>query len=192
MHGRARRTRIPYGVGYGVVAALGRAVRAQCPASPTWGASSWSEPAQDRGNGQHRRDVDGPRFVAGGDAPVLLEPVDVALDHIALAVGTMGDARVWDLLGRSQDDRPDPTLFHVAPDGRAAIALTARNSLRPVARSSSSWPLDRSALHQDRQHWLLMSLALREHESQRQAAALAPEMDLRAVPAAAAAKGLGY
>ena len=122
---------------------------------------------------------------------MLLEAVDQPLYDVALPIRDVIEARLWDFIALRWDDDSDPTTFQVVAHCRAAVALIARNPVRSNPWSASSWPFDRSPLHQGRQHWLLVAFSSGQYEHQRLAAALGPEMDLRAVAAAAPAKCLG-
>jgi hypothetical protein len=132
----------------------------------------------------------GELVIAGGEAAVLLEPTDQALDDIAFAVGAPVH-QAWSGFGRElRDDRGDAVSAEMIADRPAGIATIGQERPRPPARPATARAFDRAGGHQGRERSLLVPLARGQDEGERPAAALAAQMQLAAEPTARAAEGL--
>lgn len=130
-------------------------------------------------------------LVAGGDGPVLLEPVDQPFDDVALAVGRAVEADAAARLGaEAGDDRADPAAPQVGADRPAGVALVADDPLGAEAGAAAARPPDGPALQQRGDLGRLVPLPRRQDDADGLAGALGPEVDLGREAAAAAAEGL--
>ncbi len=80
-------------------------------------------------------------LVAGRDRPVLREPVDRALDLVALPIGVPVEAdpppRFVPLAG---NHGPDPAAAQIAPNPAAGVALVARDPVGPQPGANAFVP----------------------------------------------------
>jgi hypothetical protein len=130
-------------------------------------------------------------FVAGGDGPMLLEPVDQPFDLIAFTVGGPIEADPTPGLGfEAGNDRADPPPAQVRPDRPARIPLVTDDALRSDARPVAVRPLDGPAFQQRGDLGRLVALAGGQDEADRLAAPFGAEMDFGREAAAGAAEGL--
>ncbi len=92
----------------------------------------------------------GQLLVTGGDRPVPLEPVDEALDPVALPVGGAVEPPGAALVAPGRDHRadPPPQLTLRLP---AAVALVPGHALGAQLRPPAPRPLDRPRVQQRRQ-----------------------------------------
>lgn len=140
--------------------------------------SSNGQPEEDGGDGEERMKGFLEFVVAGGDGPVLLEPVDRALDRVALPVGGTVKAYAAARLPRlARDDRSDPALTQIGADGLAGVAHVPGHARRPDPRSASP-PCHRSPLQQRLGLSRLMPLSRRQHPGDGLAAPLGPQVEL--------------
>src|SRR5437016_4869411 len=94
-----------------------------------------SQVPADEGKGDEAQEVDGELVVAGGEVPVLLEPVHAPLDDAPLAVRTLvqwGLAVAFDLVAPLRDDRDDLAVGQPSRDRRVAVPLVAGDFPGPV------------------------------------------------------------
>ena len=146
--------------------------------------------------------ADGQLVVAGGDGPVVLEPSDGPLDHVALAVAHQIDPRwaapAWSppgpgglLVGPLGDGVGDPALAQQPPTGAVAVAAVGDQMRRALARPSCpAWAGDSDGVQQRLQLGALVALAGGDQHPQRAPAAIAGEMELGGEPASATAQCL--
>jgi hypothetical protein len=132
----------------------------------------------------------GELVVAGGDGPELLEPVDQALDAVAVALGRPVESRTAALALLGRDDRPDAALAEALASGPAAVALVARHPLGAEARTPAPGPFDGAAVEQVGQGHLLVALPSGQDRDDRLAAGFSAEVNLRAEAALAPAERL--
>src|SRR6266700_974384 len=155
----------------------------------------WSCPEQNHGDRHHRLVVDRALLVAGGDPPVLLEPVEAALDPVALAVGGLVEAGLAGLVGFGGDHHPDPAAAQPGPHDREAVALVASDPLGPdpgpttpraAGGAAGAGSFDRRAGKQRLDLGDLVALATGEGRGHRLAAAFDAQVQLGGVAATAA------
>src|SRR6187549_3764003 len=103
-----------------------------------------SEPEQAHADGEHGEVVDAALFVAGGDTPELLEPVDQPLDAVAFSVGLAVERRVARLVALGRDHRPNAAAPDPPSGGGAAVALVAGHPAGPQAGSAAALAPDRA------------------------------------------------
>src|SRR4029078_6105802 len=97
-----------------------------------------SEPEQAHADGENGEVVDAALFVAGGDTPELLEPVDQPLDAVAFSVGRAVERRVARLVALGRDHRPNAAAPDPPSGGGAAVALVARHPAGPQAGAAAA------------------------------------------------------
>jgi hypothetical protein len=141
--------------------------------------------------------ADGEFVVAGGDGPVLLEPGDRPLDHVALPVAHQVDHRRPAtpsatpsagglLVGPLRDGVGDPPLAQQPAAGGVAVAAVGDEMGWPFARATQGRPGHPDGVQQRLQLGALMALASSDQHHQRPAAAITSQMELgrQATPAA--------
>jgi hypothetical protein len=153
------------------------------------------EPDDDGSDHDHRPIVGGALFVAGSQAPPLLEAVDAALDHVAACVGRLveGERATWPFvashpliaaLGNGVRDVP---LAQEPPTARVAVAFVSDDAIRPSARPSPPTGAGHAdALKHGCQLGAVMALSWGDHDRERPSRAVAGQMELGRQPAAAA------
>jgi hypothetical protein len=145
------------------------------------------QPEHNRCDEQHRMIVLGSLFIAGGNAPKLLEPIDQPLHLIAQSVdGTIKRSRaVFTALAR--DGAANPVLPQVLAVRQTTVPLIPDQPVRASFGPPGSWPLNRALLQQGHQQRSLMPLSRRQEPREGLALALGPQMDFGAEAALAAA-----
>ncbi len=128
-------------------------------------------------------------FIARGQAPPLLEPIDQPLHLVPFSVDRAVEWPATALVGLAGDRDADAASPQVRPDLPAAVALVAHDPLRTQAGPPAARPLDRPLRHELREGGRLMALARGEHEGDGLAVALAANVDLGAEAALAPAEG---
>src|SRR5215212_9568209 len=120
--------------------------------------------------------VDGAFLVASCDAARLLEPVDQALDAVALAIGGAIEAGIAALIAFSWDHWGDTTASQAAARGRTGIGFVAGNLERAQPRPASPRSADRPLIEQPLQGDLLLAFAAGQHCCNRAAVALGTQV----------------
>ena len=136
----------------------------------------------DEGEGDEAHEVGVEFVVAGGEVAVLLEPVHAPLDDTPLSIRTLVQRRfavASDLIAALGDHRHDLAVGHPPRHRRVAVALVARELLRPV---HAARPLHR--FHHRLERLALVALSRRHHRRERHAATVGDQVQLR-TPAAA-------
>src|SRR3954453_14803084 len=147
-------------------------------------------PEKNRSDGDHSEIVGGTLFISCGDASKALQPVDQALDDVALAVCLAVEVGLAALVGFGRDHRRDAALAQSEPDAPAAVGLVTSQLGRPQARPSPADAPDCAAIDQGGDLLAVMHLAAGQGERDRLAVALAAHMDLGREAAARAAERL--
>src|SRR5687767_14860098 len=129
--------------------------------------------------------------VAGGQAAELLAAGDQVLHAVAPSIERPIEGAAPSLVGLARDGDPDPAAAAPVADALTAVALVARHALGTHPRPAAAGTPHRALGQQPREHRRLVRLAGREHQRQRLAAALGPEMDLGGEAALATAERLG-
>src|SRR3954469_15670048 len=160
-----------------------------------WGSSARAclqslNPEKDCSDGDHGEIVGGTLFVSGGDASKVLQPVDHALDDVALAVCLAVEVGLAPLVGLGRDHRGDAALAQGLPDAPAAVGFVAGQLGRPQARPALADAADRAAVNRGGDRLAVMHLAAGQGERDRLAVALAAHVDLGRETAARAAQRL--
>ena len=132
----------------------------------------------------------GELVVAGGEATVLLQAADQALDDVALAVGAPVHQAGPGLGGELRDDRGDAAAAEMIADRPAGVAAIGQQRSGSAAWPARAGTLDRTGGQQRRERGLLVALAGGQDEGDRPAAALAAQVQLAAEAAARAAERL--
>src|SRR3954468_4388598 len=136
-----------------------------------------SKPEKDCSDGDHGEIVGGTLFVSGGDASKVLQPVDHALDDVALAVCLAVEVGLATLVGLGRDHRGDAALAQGLPDAPAAVSFVAGQLGWPQARPALADAADRAAVDQGGDRLAVMHLAAGQGERDRLAVALAAHVD---------------
>jgi len=120
-----------------------------------------------------------PLVVAAEDAAALLEPADAALDDVPLAVGVLIERPVAIGVGdAARDHSLDTTPAEQVPDRLDVVALVPRELVGPVACTLSR-PGKPGCLEYVEEEAALMGLTRADDDTQRSAAAIADQVDLR-------------
>jgi hypothetical protein len=91
-----------------------------------------SKPEKNRSDGNHGEIVGGTLFVPCGDPSKVLQPIDQALDDVALAVCLAVEAGLAVLVGLGRDHRDDAALPQGKPDrGRFGIRVKSGHKPKP-------------------------------------------------------------
>jgi hypothetical protein len=130
-------------------------------------------------------------FIACGQAPKRLTPIDEPLNAIAQAVDGAIERPLVTLILLARDRDPDPMLAGILPYVPAAVPFIAHDAMGSALRTAWSTPLDGTALHELFEDHCLVPLPRREDESHQLAIPVGPEVDLGAEPAPATAEGFG-
>jgi hypothetical protein len=146
--------------------------------------------------------ADGEFVVAGGDRPVLLEPGDGPLDHVALPVAHRIDpgrpATPWasagsgrPLVGPLGDGVRDPASAQQLPAGGVAVAAVSGQMRWPLAGPTQpAGARDPDGIQQRLELGALMALSGGDHHPKRPPAAIAGQMELGGQPTATTAQCL--
>jgi hypothetical protein len=146
--------------------------------------------------------ADGQLVVAGGDGPVVLEPSDGPLDHVALPVAHQIDlgwtAPPWSppdagglLVGPLGDGVGDPPLAQQPAAGTVAVAAVGDQMRRALTRPTRpAWAGDSDGVQQCAELGALVALAGGDQHAERPPAAITGEMELGREPASATAQCL--
>ena len=134
----------------------------------------------------------GALIVASRQAAELLAAVDQALDAVAQAVERPVEGSSAALGRQPGDGVANAPPSTVPAAGAAGVPFVADHAAGATARPSPPGPPDRPLLQQPLEDRRLVPLAGRQHDGQRLAAALGPEMDLRAEAAPAATERLRF
>jgi len=130
--------------------------------------------------------------VAGGEAAVLLEPADQALDDVALAVGAPIHQTRPGFSAELGNDRGDAAAAEVVAHRPAGVAAIGQERSWFAAWPTRAATLDRAGCQQRRERRLLVALAGGQDEGDGASAALAAQVQLGAEPAARAAERLAF
>jgi hypothetical protein len=116
-------------------------------------------------------------FIACGQAPKLLTPIDEPLNAIAQAVeGAIERPLVtFILLARNRD--PHTMLAGILPYVSTAIAFIAHDAMGSALGTAWSTPLDGTGLHELCEDHRLVPLPRREDEGHQLAAPFSPQVD---------------
>ena len=152
--------------------------------------SSNRYPPEDGGDGEQGMKGFLQLLIAGRNGPVLLEPVDGPLDHVAVAGRRTveADAARW-LVAQARNHRADPTPAEIAADLPAGIALVASHAVRSNPGATEP-PCHRSLCQQGLDLGRLLPLSRRQRPADRFAASFRAQMELGAEAALAPAEGL--
>lgn len=145
--------------------------------------------------------ADGQLVVAGGDGPVLLEPSDGPLDHVALAVAhrihdrrpaTPGASPGPSLLlvGTLGDGVGDPPLTEQPSASGVTVAAISNQVRGALARPPPPWPRNPDSVQQRPKLGALMTLTGGYQHGQRPPAPIGGQVDLGGQPAVAASQCL--
>src|SRR3954469_9401197 len=148
-----------------------------------WGSSARAclqslNPEKDCSDGDHGEIVGGTLFISCRDPSKVLQPVDHALDDVALAVCLAVEVGLTPLVSLGRDHRGDAALAQSEPDAPAAVGLVASQLGRPQARPSPADAPDRAAIDQGGDLLAVMHLAAGQGERDRLAVALTAHMGL--------------
>src|SRR2546423_4496998 len=121
--------------------------------------------------------VDRTFLITGGQAPVLLQPVDQPFHPFSGAVDGPVKGAFLALVALPRDGDPDTMLAAIVPDRSTAIALVAHDAVGTALGPSAPRPLDGSLSHQLGKDRGLMSMARRQDERHELAVAFGTDVD---------------
>src|SRR3954453_11535996 len=148
-------------------------------------------PEKDCSDGDHGEIVGGTLLVSCGYASKVLQPVDQALDDVALPVCLAVEVGLTPLVSLGWDCRGDGALAQGLPDAPAAVGLVAGQLGRSQARPSPTDAADRAAVDQGGDRLAVMHLTPGQRDGDRLAVALAAHMDRETAARAAERLVLG-
>lgn len=126
---------------------------------------------------KHRQIASGELVVAGGNASELLQTVNETLHPIAFAVNLPIERAGAGLVGSTRDGVANTATTQEAAHGRKTVPLVADDPLGPFPWPSATRSLDRALAEQLLKDGDLMTLATCQHECDRLALAVGPEME---------------
>src|SRR3954462_13375660 len=126
-----------------------------------------SKPEKNRSDSNHGEIVGGTLFVPCGDPSKVFQPVDQALDDVALAVCLAVEAGLAALVGLSWDHRDNAALTQGKPDAAAAVGLVADHLGGSQARPPPANAPDRAAADQGAHLLAVVNLATGQGEGDR-------------------------
>src|SRR3954465_14720468 len=149
-----------------------------------------SKPEKNRTDSNHGEIVGGTLFVSCGNPSKVFQPIDQALDDVALAVCLAVEAGLAALVGFGRDHRGDASPAQGEPNAATAVGLITDQLGRPQARPPPADAPDRAAADQGADLLGVVNLATGQCEGDWLAVALAAQVDLGREAATRAAQRL--
>jgi hypothetical protein len=116
-------------------------------------------------------------FIACGQAPKRLTPIDEPLKAIAQAVDGSIERPLVTFILLARDRDPDTMLAGILPDVPAAVPFLAYDAMGSTLGTAWSTPLDGTGLHELCEDHRLVPLPRREDEGHQLAAPFSPQVD---------------
>src|SRR5262252_3628201 len=135
--------------------------------------------------------VDRTLLIPGGQASVLLQPVDQPFHPFSGAVDGPVKGALLALVALPRDGDADTMLPAIVPDRSTAIALVAHDAVGTALGPPAPHPLDGSLGHQMGKDRRLMAMARRQDERHELAVAFGTDVDFRTEAALTPAKRFG-
>ena len=115
-------------------------------------------------------------FVARGQAPKLLTPIDEPLNAIAQAVDGSIERPLVTFILLARDRNPDTMLAGILPDVPAAVPFIAHDAMGSALGPAWSPPLHGTGLHELVEDYRLVPLPRREDQGHQLAAPFSPQV----------------
>ena len=129
----------------------------------------------------------GTLFIASGQAPELLTPIDEPLDTVTQAVESSIERPLATFILLAWDRDPDPMPARILSNLPAAVPFIAHDTMGSALGTAWPTPLDGTSLHELFEDHRLMSLPRCEDEGHQLAAPFSPQVNFGAETTPAAA-----